>query len=363
MHLPRRGPLAGMTLDELRQAAGLPAGWIWDGYLAPGCVTLLTSQWKAGKTTFVAVLLDRLREGGTLGGLPVARGRAVIVSEEGPSQWVRRADRLGFGNHLYWICRPFRGKPRFEQWEALIDRLAELHDEWGATLAVIDPLAAFLPGQTENSAGSMLAAVLALQQLTARGLAVLLLHHPRKGACLPGQWARGSGALSGYVDILIEMLWYGRAGDGDRRRRLQAYSRFEETPLCRVLELNEAGTDYRPGIDPEDEAFGHGWTVLLGVLDDAPHKLTRQAIQANWPDDFGRPGDTTLWRWLTRATAEGRIVAEGTGRKNDPFRYWLPGKLEEWQRDPLGLVRMGQGDVLKEIERSTWQRKGRRSRS
>jgi len=43
----------------------------------PGNITLLTSQWKSGKTTLIAVLLSRLKAGGQLAGLPVLPGRAV----------------------------------------------------------------------------------------------------------------------------------------------------------------------------------------------------------------------------------------------------------------------------------------------
>jgi hypothetical protein len=35
------------------------AHWLWHGYLLPGSVTLLTSVWKAGKTTLLSVLLAR----------------------------------------------------------------------------------------------------------------------------------------------------------------------------------------------------------------------------------------------------------------------------------------------------------------
>jgi hypothetical protein len=39
-------PLVGDVVgDEPR------VDWLWDGYLARGSVTLLTSQWKTGKTT------------------------------------------------------------------------------------------------------------------------------------------------------------------------------------------------------------------------------------------------------------------------------------------------------------------------
>jgi RecA-family ATPase len=84
-------------------------------------------------------------------------------------------------------------------------------------LVVIDPLAVFLPS-SENTAAGMMEVLLPLQALTALGLSVLLLHHRRKGVVLPGQAARGSGALPGYADVLVEMHWYGRADEEDRRR-------------------------------------------------------------------------------------------------------------------------------------------------
>ncbi len=64
------------------KAAACPAAWLWHGYLAPGAITLLTSQWKAGKTTMASVLLSRLKTGGQLAGLSLAAGKAIVVTEE-----------------------------------------------------------------------------------------------------------------------------------------------------------------------------------------------------------------------------------------------------------------------------------------
>src|SRR3954468_1953129 len=105
---------AELWLDDLRRLAGERMTWLWHGYLAPGNITLLTSQWKSGKTTLVAVLLDRLKHGGALAGLPLTAGKAVIVSEEGPTHWYRCSLKLDFADHVCWFCRPFRGKPRPE---------------------------------------------------------------------------------------------------------------------------------------------------------------------------------------------------------------------------------------------------------
>src|SRR5216683_5632648 len=48
-------PFDSLKLRNLR-AADPNVSWLWDGYLARGAVTLLTSLWKAGKTTLIAIL-------------------------------------------------------------------------------------------------------------------------------------------------------------------------------------------------------------------------------------------------------------------------------------------------------------------
>ena len=42
-----------------------------------------------------------------------------------------------------------------------------------------------------------------LRELADDGPAVLILHHPRKGAAAGGQGSRGTGALPAFVDFLI----------------------------------------------------------------------------------------------------------------------------------------------------------------
>ncbi len=189
---------------------------------------------------------------------------------------------------------------------------------------MIDPLAAFLPGGEENHAGLMQEALAPLRRLAERGLAVLLLHHPRKGACRPGQAARGSGALTGAADVLIEMTWY-RTDGGDRRRRLRAWSRFDETPPQRVIELSEDGTDYRDLGDFADAEQQGLWPELRRLLEAAPGKLTRKEVYAAWAGPEA-VDERTVIRLLEGAVREGRVLREGTGHKGRPFRYWLAGR-------------------------------------
>ena len=305
--------------------------WLWRGYLLPGAVTLLTSMWKSGKSTLLSVLLVRLKNGGELGGLPVQAGRAVVVSEEPAELWWDRGLSLALDGHVEWFCRPFRGKPTAGQWLDLIDQVGRMHDRRPVDLLAIDSLANLAPLRSENDAGEMLRAVAPLQQLTRRGLAVLLSHHPRKGPLVPGQAARGSGALSGYADIIVEMATVCRRNPKDRRRRLRAFSRYAATPPAWVIEWTADGGDYF-GMGPTAEPdYEHGWPVLHALLENAEKPLTRREIFRAWPDSAAVLAPMTLWKWLTRAVREGRVEQHGEGRRKDPYRYQLPGMIDKWR--------------------------------
>jgi hypothetical protein len=296
-------------------------------------VTLLTSQWKSGKSTLISVLLAKMKSGGQLAGLPVTAGRAVIVTEESPAKWFERSQSLTFGDHLRWFCRPFRGKPTQEEWLALLGQVGRIHDEHRLDLLVVDPLANLTPMRSENDAGEMLGTLLPLQRLTSRGMSVLLAHHPRKGAVVPGQAARGSGALSGYVDIIIEMQRISNRHSQDRRRRLRAYSRHDITPANWVIELAADGADYLTLGTSAEPDFDHVWPVLKGILERAEGPMRRRDVLREWPSVSAPPTANTLWRWLNRAVKEGWVVRDGLGTRKDPYKFRLPGMEKKWQED------------------------------
>jgi hypothetical protein len=249
--------------------------------------------------------------------------------------WWDRGLHLALDGHVQWFCRPFRGKPTAEQWLDLLAQVVHMHDRQPVDLLAIDSLANLASLRTENDAAEMLKAVAPLQALTARGVSVLLSHHPRKGPVVPGQAARGSGALSAAVDIILEMQPVCRRNPKDRRRRLRAYSRYTATPPTWVMEWSADGTDYL-GLGPSAELdFARGWPVLQALLENAEGPLTRQAIFRHWPDSAAAPSKLTLWKWLSRAVQEGYVLQDGSGSRKEPYLYSLPGMVEKWQANFL----------------------------
>src|SRR5207245_10822327 len=106
---------------DLKPAPG-DVRWRWDGYLAPSNITLLTSQWKTGKTTLLGVLLARRAAGGTLAGRALKPGRTAVVCEEGEWHWEQRRRSLDFANDVAFYCQPFgHHKPIMAEWLGLIN--------------------------------------------------------------------------------------------------------------------------------------------------------------------------------------------------------------------------------------------------
>jgi len=330
---------------DLRPAAA-DVPWLWDGYLAPYRTTLLTSQWKSGKTTLISVLLARRAAGGTLAGRALKPGRTAVVSEEPHDLWEQRRRTLDFGDGAAFYFQPFHyHKPSYEQWDQLLQSVAALRRE-GVDLLVIDPLATFLPAYSESASDLMLMALSKLDRVIRAGMSVLLLHHPKKGPTVAGQAARGPGALSHFVDILVEMRPFRSLDDDDRRRVLHGWSRHPDTPRQLVIEWNADGTDYRGLGTVADAEYHAHWAQLEAFFATAPDKLTRRELRALWPSGPGAPSETTLYRWLDRAVKAQLLRCEGTGHKNAPFRYWLPAREAEWLADPLRRMRAEQEALL-----------------
>ena len=137
--------------------------------------------------------------------------------------WARRQKTLDFGPRVCFYCRPFVSVPSMGRWRRFIENIANLvHKHNDIDLLVIDTAASLLPA-AENHAASQVKALSELHLLMEEGLAVLLLHHPKKGEVTIGQAPRGSGALPAFADILLE-LRVPRGSSETRRRRLHGPS-------------------------------------------------------------------------------------------------------------------------------------------
>lgn len=334
--------------------------WIWHGYLAPKIVSLLSARPKVGKTTLLAHLIKMLGEGGELVGRFEPR-RVLIVTEEAAGLWRGRCDKLGIGDHAEFIVRPFKGRSTQRQWQDLVNRITELVRERNYAVVAFDTFAALCPIRDENDAAQMLQTLTPLLSIAEAGAAVLLIHHQRKGDAAQGQAVRGSSALTGFVDIIMELGPYDAARRADNRRILETRSRFDETPGEVIIELTDDGYRFcgdKAGVKQE----GRRNIIKLILPDGEPGRTADEVLEA-WPVGKLKPGRRTLDEDLRTGAEEGRWVRSGKGVKGDPVRYFKP-------KDsiPASSIPIGAGTESTEISKELkeiaadleedWQRTG-----
>jgi hypothetical protein len=178
--------------------------WLWHGILSRGGVTLLSALWKAGKTTLLSHALKAFAAGGTVCGLEVKPARVLYVTEEDENTWAERRDELGLGDHVGWMCRPFKGRPSPLQWLEFLGKVSEQFRDHGFDVLAIDTLAKLWPVRDENDASQVDEALMPLWGVDPRA-AVLLSHHLRKGDGAEATGSRGSGALTAFVETIVEL--------------------------------------------------------------------------------------------------------------------------------------------------------------
>jgi hypothetical protein len=324
------------------------AEWLWHGLIGRGNVTLLTSRWKAGKTTLITGLLQQFATGGAFLDRRVTPARVLVVSEETRATWSGRLKVMPVGPHCELLPRPFPHRPTCAQWHALVDYALDRLAAGQLDLLVIDPLARFLPGSTESDLNTLLAMLDPLQRLTEGGAGVLILHHPRKKPSEDGSSARGNGGLLAAVDIILELTCYGKLRSEERRRQLIALSRFPETPRRLYYEWDPAGGRFSTLADPIARRFRDNWPHLRAILAKRTSAATHQELLMDWPADLERPSPSTLYEWLNRAFEEKLLRRKGSGLKTDPYRYRLENADDEYyDRGELPPLK-DLGEILRE---------------
>lgn len=323
---------APLPMDQLETPTSSPVtDWLWYGLIARRNLTLLTSQWKAGKTTLITGLLQQFATAGKFLGIPVVPARVLVVSEESRETWTERLQRMPVGGHCRLASRPFLRRPTPEAWNTLIDRAIDLRAAGELDLLVIDPLAKFLPGSTESDLAALLEMLDPLQRLCESGAGVIILHHPRKKKSEEGNSARGSGGLLAAVDIIIELSACGPMRSDERRRKLFALSRYPATPRRLVYEWDPATGQFTDLGDPLGIRFDENWKHIHALLAGRRSAATHQELLADWPAEHEPPTRQMLYHWLNRAFEEKRLRRFGAGTKADPFRFRLENEDDQYR--------------------------------
>lgn len=286
-------------------------------YLAFGAITELDGKPKAaGKTTFVLAMVRALLDGEPFLGHPTVLGPVVMLTEQPPASLRAALVRAGLDDRDDFILLSWAdaaGSP----WPEVVERGAEACRGSGARVFVVDTLPQFagLRGDAENNAGDALEAIEPLQLLAAEGFAILVTRHDRKAGGEVGESARGSGAFTGAVDIVLAL---GREPGSSRptMRHLGCLSRFDEIEPDLVIELVSGRYEV---IGTSAQALAAAQREkLLGALSPDPVRVEEIAGATGEPAASVRVLLNTLY-------ADGAVSRHGAGHKGDPFTWSLPG--------------------------------------
>lgn len=199
--------------------------WLAPGYLMRGAVSALSGQGSGGKSSLVVRWTIALAAGQAVGEFRPTKPSKVVnynVEDDELEQRRRYSAALRASNQKpadvagqVIRCGPESIGTLFERQPdtgrivptAAMEALEALCKESGADVLVCDPLAE-LHNAEENDNTAMRAVIAAFRGLAKRlNIAVLLLHHDRKGNNTPGDMdrLRGASAITGAVRVLLTL--------------------------------------------------------------------------------------------------------------------------------------------------------------
>ncbi len=310
------------TAKKLAEETPAVTEWVARPWVAKGAITEVDGKIKAGgKTTWVTHMVRKILDGEPFMGEPTTRTKAVFLTEQPPTSFrkaLERADLLEREDLLILHWHDTRGVLWADVARGAADKAAEI----GAGALFVDTLGQFagIRGDGENNTGAAQEAMRPLQEAAARGLAVVLTRHERKGGGEVGESGKGSSAFGGAVDVILSI----RRGEGNPRptvRVIESLSRFDETPDKLVIELTDGG--YRSLGDATAFAEQEAMSAIVELL---PTKEENAMTSGDVLDklkeqDIRRTVATDALAKLTNSSGIRRI---GTGKKGNPYRYYKP---------------------------------------
>lgn len=232
----------------------------------------------------------------------------LYISEEPDTLLAARAGHFGFEDS--WPIGWLTHEPGMS-WEKCIYYIKRYVWEHKNPLVICDTLARFWSAQSENDASQVTQAMNPILEIVRNSEAAFFgIHHNRKQGGGSGMAVRGSTALTGGVDIIMELA---RTSGYDRSnvRRLMCESRYGETPQQLQLRLEDNVYHVE---DSETVELEPKVVMLLQTMEAVT--LSDICFLMDIPE-------TTARRLLTGLTQRQIINREGTGTSRSPYRYSL----------------------------------------
>lgn len=309
------------SIAELREKNEKPISCLAP-YVVEGGITQIVGDPKlAGKTTFAMWMANSIIHGAPFLNEPTTKSNVVFMSEM----------RTGFVLDFVDGIDPEHGMPGLFvfpyhesldlAWPERVGKAVTFAVENKAGLLLIDTFSQWsdIQGEQENQAGSMQEALKPLALATSAGISVILIRHTKKSGGSLATSARGSSAITGSVDVILEI----KAGTTANERVLHSEGRLSDRfPKELLVELREGGYAVA-GEDPMATRKRFNDLKVLGVLTEP---LTVESILERLRQAGSGIKRTSLFASLQRLAVSRSISVSGKGVKGDPTVYakWGP---------------------------------------
>lgn len=228
------GPRIKPAVNLLRadQVEIRPTDWVWQNWLARGCLHLIAGSPGTGKSTIAIELGSIITRGGRFPDGAVARSASVVYwtgEDSVPMTLAPRAIAAGADlEKLHFVMGVAEGDGERAFNPAVdIDLLAQaLDDRSDIAVLIIDPLISVVTGDSHKN-GEVRSGLAPLVELAERrGIAVLGVHHFSKGTAGRDPLERATGSIA--FGAVVRVAWAAAkdANDetGDQRRLVRMKS-------------------------------------------------------------------------------------------------------------------------------------------
>lgn len=181
--------------------------WLIPDFLAPGSYTELLGPMKEGKTSLAMSMVAKLVTGQPFLERPVTRCSVLYLTEQtGVSlrETLLRSSLSSTNLHILTISDIFR-----EKWANTVPECVRYAREAGIQVIVVDTLSRLAGVEDEQHSGVAMHMLHPFAEAREANIAALFIRHTRKSGGAINMAGRGSGAITGEMDICLRLTAVG----------------------------------------------------------------------------------------------------------------------------------------------------------
>ena len=320
-----------ISRKELRTLKETEVKWLWDGVLPAGGLSLLLAKPKVGKTIFALNLAFRVSRGEAFLGKDTTPGNVIYLAIEENVGEVKKsqiafdsthgeADRFDLDYHFG--IAPSDAIKKLEKW--MVEKKPKL--------VVIDILQKFVRVKKIEDYAEVITALEPVMDIARRlDCHILLTHHAPKAERELIDSALGSTGLAASVDTIILIkkdIKERRSFSTDQRYRKPGVEGIKDW----VINLNKDEITLELAGTTSEVNDSDAKEQILKLMEEIGEGrfYTEPMTESQIRDVIKKDKAHTL-RYLKELYGDKKIRREGTGHRNDPFKYSGEPK-EMWRR-------------------------------